>query len=230
MSSERCLCVDLGVQHVGYDKWAIHLSEAIVYQGNQIHSVHLSSHWAVIQRSLQRQMNLEGQELSSYVSLRVSRSEKREEEEDKAKCWCCILPKEITTHYITKNNPSLSLFVSLGYIFSQSSSPLCLSSLPMSVPPQALLPSSLKYIISSNRSNMKSWDGEKREEKRQRRKSGTKGGKEETLQVIIRGNIILRLEVSWGHSVSLLKYKVGRISASGFMSLSLLIVRGKETY
>lgn len=43
---------------------------------------------------------------------------------------------------------------------------------------------------------MKSWGGEKRKEKRQRRKSGTKGGKEETLQVIIRGNIILRLEVS----------------------------------
>lgn len=32
--------------------------------------------------------------------------------------------------------------------------------------------------------------------------------KKEKLHTIIRSNLILRLEVSWGHGVSLLKYKV----------------------
>lgn len=48
--------------------------------------------------------------------------------------------------------------------------------------------------------------GEKLEGKqyRERRKYGSKGGE----TVIIRVDIILRLEVSWGHAMSLLKYKV----------------------
>lgn len=51
-------------------------------------------------------------------------------------------------------------------------------------------------------------EGKKTEKKRQKRekKKRTKGVKKET--VIIISNIILRLEVSRGHGMSLLKYKV----------------------
>lgn len=45
---------------------------------------------------------------------------------------------------------------------------------------------------------------EKKKQYSKRQKYGTKGG--ETL--IIRPNIILKLEVIWGHGMSLLKYKV----------------------
>lgn len=44
----------------------------------------------------------------------------------------------------------------------------------------------------------------KKKQYSERQKYGTKGGE----TVIIRPNIILRLEVSWGHGMSLLKYEV----------------------
>jgi len=66
-----------------------------------------------------------------------------------------FLPKEITSHYITKKVLP-SHFVSHSDIFSQSSFRSHFSFLHKFLLPQA--PSSLEYIILGNRSNMKSWD------------------------------------------------------------------------
>lgn len=44
--------------------------------------------------------------------------------------------------------------------------------------PQALLPSSLEYIISGNLSDIKSLEGEKREGEGQRERGENQGGKE----------------------------------------------------
>lgn len=93
-----------------------------------------------------------------------------------------ILEETIAPLYNRKKS-LFSLCLSQLYIFT-----IFIPTLLMFLLPQAPHPSSLEYIIPSKRSNIKIW-GE--EERKRRELRGVK-----TKTVIIRSNIILRLEVS----------------------------------
>lgn len=148
--------------------------------------------------------------LSIFLKLKKGRR-RRDEKRKRQTADPAFLPKEITMHYITENNFPFSLCLSRLYIFTI----FILSLLPDPSPCSSSLrlPSLHHWNILSRVIGAILGVGMETKKDRRRGKSGrnkkkTKWSKDKILWVIIRTNIILILEVSWGHIVSLLKYKV----------------------
>lgn len=127
-------------------------------------------------------------------------------------------PKKRPTLYNIKQ------FLSWLYIFRIFVPSLLL--LPPRVPPPSGSPSLCHWTTLSQVIGAILRVGRgKREKKKGKREKNERTKKE---RVII-SNIILRLEVSGGHYMSSLKYKVREYQPVVFMSLSLLIVRRRKT-
>lgn len=130
--------------------------------------------------------------LSVFLTLSHAQIKKRKKKRQSADP--AFIPKETTTHYITENNSTVSLCLSRLYIFT-----IFIPSLlpPPRVPRPSGSPSLRHWNILSRVIGAILRVGMER--KRETKRREPRGVKKETLRVIIRSNIILRLEVSWGH-------------------------------